>query len=145
MNWEKELLKIRREVQAAPSRDGNQNNEGTDQQVLADISALRLLREMNRVLFEGKTRIESIRNKGKYQYLIALLWDGSIRAPKFSTEKSEWTRSIFVGIAGGKVYVNGKEVKPVSVENLQRALLVQARTIAGNEDQGQKGGRRRKG
>jgi len=101
MNWEKELLKIRREVQAAPSRDGNQNNEGTDQQVLADISALRLLREMNRVLFEGKTRIESIRNKGKYQYLIALLWDGSIRAPKFSTEKSEWTRSIFVGIAGG--------------------------------------------
>jgi len=145
MNWKEELLKVRQEAQTAPSSDDSRSIDRTDQQLLADIAALRLLREMNQVLFRGRARIESVRNKDKYRYIIALLWDDSIRSPRFPTLKSEKMNSIFVGVAGGKVYVNGKEVKPITTENLQASLLAQARGIVQKERKNQSREKSKKG
>ncbi len=128
MNWQKKLLQLKQEIK---SGDGSEKEEPDNlaQSILQDISALRLLREMNQVLFDGKARIETFHNQNGYHTIIALLWEGSIRAPKFASLKTKTPNKIFIGIKNEKVYVNGKEVKPVTIENLQESILVHMQQI----------------
>lgn len=135
MNWKEKLLQLRREANNVASDDNIQDASELDKQLLVSISALRLLREMNRFLLDGHAKIEIFYDKNGYRFVIALLWEGSIHSPSPPSSKSEKVNNIFIGVVDGKVYVNGEEVTPPTLQNLQSVLLVQAEKIIRTEQE----------
>lgn len=132
MDWKEELLRIRQGVDTS-SDDNTQDLSDLDEQLLRDISALRLLREINQFLLNGKGRIETFHNRNNYRIIMALLWDGFIGSPQNPSLEKRNQNRIFIGVVDRKIYVNGSEVKPATTESLQQALLAKAKQIAQSE------------
>jgi hypothetical protein len=105
---------------------------------LRKCEAHKLLRRVQGVLLAGKGLID-IEHTGDYDRAIALLWQGPIsdaRLPR--PDDPDEVYGIVIGAKGDKLYVNGRQVSPVTPEGLKPALVWAAKTPIHQADKGKK-------
>ena len=130
MDWKTELLNIRKEAQASHLSETVANqSKSKAQDLLKQVEALKLLRDMLKLMLDGVGKIETFENQNDYDIILALIWDGPIREPKPPRAASKERSHIFLGVAGEKLYVNGVQVEPCTTAGLQTALLAAARKL----------------
>jgi hypothetical protein len=102
------------------------NKEAAD--LLRQVDALNLLRQVQKALLNGKGVLDIFEQTKRYERAISLAWQGSISAARKPDPKNpEAYQYILIGVRRGKLYVNDKEVTPVTSEALKRALVEAAK------------------
>lgn len=102
------------------------NKEAAD--LLRQVDALNLLRQVQKVLLNSKGVLDIFEQTQRYERAISLAWQGSISAARKPDPKNpEAYQYILIGVRRGKLYVNDKEVAPVTPEALKIALLEAAK------------------
>jgi hypothetical protein len=102
------------------------NKEAAD--LLRQVDALNLLRQVQKALLNGKGVLDIFQQTQRYERAISLAWQGSISAARKPDPKNpEAYQYILIGVRQGKLYVNDKEVAPVTPEALKIALLEAAK------------------
>lgn len=95
---------------------------------LRSVNALAVMRRVQSALLGGKGIIETLDTGDDYDQVIILSWQGTIStAQKPNPETFETYWYISVGARGKKLYVNGKEVKPITPEALRAAIVKAAK------------------
>jgi hypothetical protein len=92
--------------------------------LLRQVDALNLLRQVQKALLNGKGVLDIFEQTKRYERAISLAWQGPISAARKPDPKNpEAYQYILIGVRQGKLYVNDKEVTPVTSEALKRALV----------------------
>lgn len=92
--------------------------------LLLVIDAHNILRRANQVLLKGKALINLVDDSKKFDYVMGLVWQGTIAKPRRPNPDDAGDYSyIMVGCKGGKVYVNGKALEFNTPEALKSALV----------------------
>ena len=96
--------------------------------LLRQADAHNLLRRVQKALLGGKGVIDFLAQKSHYDRVMTIMWQGPISAARNpDPEDPEAYQYILVGVRQGKLYVNGKEVSPVTPEALKLALVKAAK------------------
>jgi hypothetical protein len=99
--------------------------------LLRQVDAHNLLRQVQKALLNGKGVIDVFEHTKRYDRTISLAWLGPISAARKPDPKNpEAYQYILIGVRGGKIYVNDKEITPATPEALKIALLEAAKNPA---------------
>lgn len=106
-----------------PSQPGKQAAD-----LLRQADALNLLRQVQKALLKGKGVIDIFEQTQRYERAVSLAWQGPISAARKPDPKNpEKYQYILIGVREGQLYVNDKEVNPVTPEALKKALVETAK------------------
>jgi hypothetical protein len=124
LNELREADKARREAQAKTQPvDLNVLRRELASLTLRKCEAHKLLRRVQGVLLAGKGLID-IERTGEYDRAITLLWQGPISAARLPrADDLDEVYSIVIGAKGNDLYVNGRQVSPVTPEALKSVLV----------------------
>jgi hypothetical protein len=129
-DWLDELRKIRDEDQARVQAQTDEldlsvlkrKNQAIDVQRQSD--AHNLLRQVQKVLLDGKGVIDILDATQQYDRAITLKWQGPIAlAQPPRTEDPEDYHYILIGAKGDKLFVNDRLLKSATPEMLRSALI----------------------
>lgn len=139
LNELREADKARREAEAkAQPLDLSVLRREQATLTLRKCEAHKLLRRVQGVLLAGKGLID-IEHTGEYDRAIALLWQGPIseaRLPR--ADDPDEVYAIIIGAKGDKLFVNGRQVSPVTPEALKPALVWAAKNPVRQANEGKK-------
>jgi hypothetical protein len=124
-DWYKTLQQIREtEISnAVPAKE----TFGRVDDLLKNVEAHQLLRDLKRFLLGGVGKIELFEDASGYDLVLALMWDGPISQAALPKTNSKTRRHIFIGVRDGGLYVNGKTVPSNTKKALQEALIEAAK------------------
>jgi hypothetical protein len=132
-DWLEELHQLREQDRVTRQAAQEQldlsvlSSERDDKQaadLLRQADAHNLLRRVQKALLGGKGVIDFLDQKSHYDRVMTLMWQGPISAARNpDPEDPEAYQYILVGVRQGKLYVNGKEVSPITPEALKVALV----------------------
>lgn len=91
---------------------------------LRSVNAHAVMRRLQSALLGGKGVVDTFDSKGDYDRIITLAWQGTFstaRKPDPQTSEEYWY--ISVGAKGKRLYVNDKEVTPITPEAFKAALV----------------------
>ena len=96
---------------------------------LRSVNAHAVMRRLQSALLGGKGVIDTFDSKDDYDRIITLIWQGTFStARKPDPHASEEYWYISVGAKGKRLYVNDKEVAPITPEALKAALVKAAKS-----------------
>lgn len=96
--------------------------------LLRQADALNLLRQVQKALLDGKGVLDVFEKTERYERAISLSWQGPISAAHKPNRKNpEEYQYILIGVREDKLYVNDKEVTPITSEGLKVALVEAAK------------------
>ena len=118
--------------QQAEAEKQTQQEKQTKQEraivLLNDSKAHELLRQVQKVLLDGKGTLDVFEEKGKYDRAIVLAWQGPVsNAHRPNPKDPADYQYILVGVHQNELWVNGKSVKEATPEALQIELLEAAK------------------
>lgn len=128
--WLTELYRLREADAARRQAEGGEvdltplNRQNQAAELLRRCQAHNLLRQVQKALLNGKGIIDIFDRTGQYDRAIALVWQGPIskaRVPR--SDDPEDYHYILVGARGDKLYVNGRQLKAATPEQLKTALV----------------------
>jgi hypothetical protein len=130
-DWLEELHQLREQDKASRQAEeqldlsvlpAQQERQAAD--LLRQADAHNLLRRVQKALLGGKGVIDFLDQKSHYDRVMTLMWQGPISAARNpDPEDPEAYQYILIGVRQSKLYVNGKEVTPVTPEALKVALV----------------------
>jgi hypothetical protein len=102
---------------------------------LRSVNAMAVMRRVQSALLGGKGAIDTFDNESDYDRVIILCWQGVLSAAR-KPDPGEPFWYISAGACGKKLYVNGKEVTPITPEAFKKAI-VQAAKKPGKSNNGE--------
>ena len=111
------------DLSVLPSPPGKQAAD-----LLRQADALNLLRQVQKALLNGKGVLDVFEQTKRYERAVSLAWQGPISAARKPDPKNPVEyQYILIGVGEGKLYVNDKEVNPVTPDALKVALVEAAK------------------
>ncbi len=97
-------------------------------ELMRQSKAHELIRQLQKVLLDGKGLVDIFDTTNKYERVISLVWQGPISdARKPDPDDPEPFYYIFVAVRAGKLWVNDKSLQGTTPQVLKTALLQAAK------------------